>query len=553
MLFVLLAHITFIQAFASKGRSADPRNERTLIARFDQPRGAIVTFDGTTVAASRETGGGPYRYRRFYPHGEMYAPITGYVAPRRTTGIERAEEIVLSGRDPKVKVRSLVRDGTSQAADVRLTISERAQRAAYQGLKSARVPGAAVAINPATGAILALATWPSYDPNAYTTFDRAERARTDQRLRRDPAGPLLNRALDRTYPAGSASKLVMAAAALASGEYAPTTVLPAPPRLHLPPAHRDQAIPDAPAGGREHGGPDAHRGPADRPAAVRQDPAGGLRPDASGGAARVRPDLAGRAGGDRMGPGGSDEVRPDLGGRPCGNSGLTLAQAFQASCDAAFAGIGLRLGQDTLRDQAEAFGFNRDDLAIPLPAAASTFPASLDRSGAALSAVGGPGIRVTPLMVAMLSAAVANGGTLMHPYLVEEVRLPGGLAINRAGPSPYRTALSPALAEQLTSMMTTGPRPGGRGTAAARQGALRSAAAVPDKAPAAWGASAMRTSAKGMFAMGMPVRGRPVTPTPAIFTAFAPARAPEVAVGVVLERPGPVAAIARAILQAALA
>jgi peptidoglycan glycosyltransferase len=116
-------------------------------------------------------------------------------------------------------------------------------------------------------------------------------------------------------------------------------------------------------------------------------------------------------------------------------------------------------------------------------------------------------------MVAMLSATVANDGTLMRPYLVEQARLPGGSTINRAGPSPYRTAMSPAMADQLTTMMTTRPRPHSRGTAVAL---------------ASTGSST-------------------------VFTAFAPARAPEVAVGVVLDRPGPTAAIARAILQAALA
>lgn len=82
MLFALLAHLTLVQAFESRDLNADPRNERTRIARFGQPRGDIVTYDGTAVAVSRETGGGPYRYQRFYPHGEMYAPITGHVSPR---------------------------------------------------------------------------------------------------------------------------------------------------------------------------------------------------------------------------------------------------------------------------------------------------------------------------------------------------------------------------------------------------------------------------------------------------------------------------------------
>jgi peptidoglycan glycosyltransferase len=424
MLFALLAHLTLVQAFGSRDLNADPRNERALIARFGQPRGAIVTYDGAAVAVSRGTDGGPYRYRRFYPHGEMYAPITGHVSPRGAGGIERAREAVLSGDDTRVKLQSLVREGTAQGADVRLTIRKRVQWAAYRSLRATGRPGAAVAINPATGAILALATYPSYDPNAYTDFDPAALAAADDRLRRDPAEPLLNRALDRTYPPGAASRLITAATALTTGGHVPST--------HLNPR--------------------------------------------------------------------------------CGKDRLTLSQAFRLSCDPALADLGLSLGQDALRDQAEAFGFNTA-LTVPLPVAASTYPSSQDRPGTALAAAGAPGVRVTPLMVAMLSATVANDGTLMRPYLVEQARLPGGSTINRAGPSPYRTAMSPAMADQLTTMMTTRPRPHSRGTAVAL---------------ASTGSST-------------------------VFTAFAPARAPEVAVGVILDRPGPTAAIARAILQAALA
>lgn len=435
MLFALLAHLTLVQAFGSRDLNADPRNERTLIARFGQPRGAIVTYDGAAVAVSRETGGGPYRYRRFYPHGEMYAPITGHVSPRGAGGIERAREAVLSGDDTRVKLQSLVREGTAQGADVRLTIRKRVQWAAYRSLRATGRPGAAVAINPATGAILALATYPSYDPNAYTAFDPAALATADDRLRRDPAEPLLNRALDRTYPPGAVSRLITAATALTTGGHVPSTALTT-------------------------------------------------------------------TGGD---------VPPTRLHPHCGKGRLTLSQAFRLSCDLALADLGLSLGQDALRDQAEAFGFNTA-LTVPLRVAASTYPSSQDRPGTALAAAGASGVRVTPLMVAMLSATVANDGTLMRPYLVEQARLPGGSTINRAGPSPYRTAMSPAMADQLTTMMTTRPRPHSRETAVA----LAS------------------------------------TGSPTVFTAFAPARAPEVAVGVVLDHPGPTAAIARAILQAAL-
>ncbi|MEW9551428.1 penicillin-binding transpeptidase domain-containing protein [Nonomuraea sp. NPDC050783] len=460
MLFALLAHVTLVQAFGSHTLNADRRNERPLIERYGHPRGTIRTYDGTAVAESRPSGGGPYRYRRVYPHGEVYAPVTGHLALHRATGIERAQDGVLSGDDARVKVRSLVRAGQSEGADVRLTIRDRAQRAAYEGLRAAGVPGAVVALDPATGAVLALASYPSYDPNAFTTFDRARLAEAGRRLHRDPGRPLLNRALNGAYPPGATFKLVTTAAALASGEYTPASLLDAPALLPLP-------------GGRE---------------SVRNNP-------------------------------GCRDPRP------------TLMYAFQVSCETAFAGLGLRLGQDLLRDQAEAFGFNAGPPAIPLPVTPSRYPAGLDRAQTALAAIGRHDDRATPLMIAMLSAAVANGGVLMRPYLVQEVRLPGGSVINQAAPAPWRTAVPPTLAKHLAALMTTVTHAGGTGTGAALPGV--EVAAKTGEAAAGPGAEEH-----------------------ALVTAFAPADRPEVAVGVVLERPGAraraVAPIARAVIQAAL-
>lgn len=452
LLFVLLADITLVQGFGTRGLNADPRNQRLVIARFDHPRGDILTYEGAIIATSRKTDGQAYAYRRVYTDGDLYAPVTGEASLNRTTGIEQAADGVLSGDDPRIQVSSLVRHGRAQGAAVRLTISEGAQWAAYEGLRAAGRPGAAVAINPATGAILALASYPSYDPNAYTTTDPAELAETDRRLRGDPGRPLLNRAVNQSYPPGSAFKLVTAAAALSSGEYTPTSRVDAPARRRLP-----------------------------------------------GGTAGL--------------PGSA----------LCGEAHPTLPDAFRTSCDAAFAGIGLQLGQDILRDQAEAFGFNAGDLTIPLRVSASTYPLNMDRAQTALSAIGRYHDRATPLMIAMLSAAVANHGVLMRPYLVEDVRLPDGSLIDRANPRPYRVTMPAALARQLTSMMLTAPGAGGSGTAASTPGV----------------AVAAKTG---------------TAEDHALFTGFAPADRPEVAVGVVLEHAAASAAgpIARAILEAAL-
>ncbi|WP_084960132.1 penicillin-binding transpeptidase domain-containing protein [Thermoactinospora rubra] len=454
-LFLLLANVTCLQSFRDDELTSDPRNRRALIARFDRPRGDIRAHGGTVLATSVKTGG-TFAYRREYPGGEPYAAVTGHLSLYGAAGLERAEDADLSGSDPKVRVSSLVGVGAARGADLTLTVRERVQRAAYDGLRAAGRPGAAVAVEPVTGAILALVSYPSYDPGGYAVLDSARLAETDARLRGDPAEPLLSRALSRTYAPGSAFKVVTAAAALSSGEYVPGTPVPAPDRLPLP---------------------------------------------------------------------GSEEIVEN--GEPCGDGRPSLAGALALACDTAFASIGLDLGQDVLRDQAEAFGFNAEDLTVPLPVAASVFPPDLDRARTALSAVGRDGDRVTPMMLAMVAAAVANDGVLMRPYLVEEVRL-AGRVLRRAQPGEYRTAMAVETARDLTAMMVVATRPGG----------AAEAVALPGVAVAGYGGTARDAS------------------DDAAFTAFAPADAPEIAVGVLVEDAAPAAEsaapIARAMLQAAL-
>ncbi|GAT67462.1 penicillin-binding protein 2 [Planomonospora sp. ID91781] len=462
MLFAVLGKATWIQVFDAAGLREDPHNQRALTARFDRPRGEIRLRDGTVVAASRRDprDGDRHRYRRFYPEGPVHAPVTGHLSFYAATGIEQAEDAVLAGTDPRVRVRAIV-DGTAAAgAAVVLTIDGRAQRAAYAGLRATGRPGAAVAIDPATGEILAMASYPSYDPNLYTTPDVAELDRTDRRLQADPGRPLLNRAIRQTYPPGSVFKIVTTAAALASGDYRPGTRVAAPAAFRLP-----------------------------------------------GASVRLR----------------------NFRGTACGDGLPSLAYAFKISCNTPFAMIGIGLGQDALRERAEAFGFNDGGLAVPMPVARSVYPAGMDRAQTAMSALGQFDDRATPLVLAMLSAAVAGDGSLMRPHLVREVRLGDGTVIGEAEPSRYRRALSSRDARRLTAMMTGVTRRGGTGRAAALPGV---------------GVAAKTGTAEN--------GGR----DHAVFTGFAPADSPRVAVGVVVEGGGSggrvAAPVARAIMRAVL-
>ncbi|MFD0886876.1 penicillin-binding protein 2, partial [Streptosporangium algeriense] len=99
MMFALLANVTYLQGFLGDRLCDDPRNPRMVVTRLDGPRGDILLRDGTVVATSVENEIAGHRYRRLYPGGPPYAPVTGHLSIHRATGLERARGAVLSGTD----------------------------------------------------------------------------------------------------------------------------------------------------------------------------------------------------------------------------------------------------------------------------------------------------------------------------------------------------------------------------------------------------------------------------------------------------------------------
>ena len=197
--------------------------------------------------------------------------------------------------------------------------------------------------------------------------------------------------------------------------------------------------------------------------------------------------------------------------QPCGPGGkTTLTHALEISCNTAFGWLGLDLGGDALRAQAAKFGFG-DSITVPMRVEPSVVPA-LNKPQTAQAAIGQYDVRVTPLQMAMVSAAIANKGTVMKPYLVKDSRNSNLDIISQTQPEQLSQAVSPEVAAALTRMMTTVVR-SGTGTAAQIQGIevagkTGTAQNVPGGAPHAW------------------------------FTAFAPAGDPRIAVAVVVEHGG---------------
>jgi penicillin-binding protein A len=245
MFVLLMVNVNYVQAFEGGSLASKPGNARTFNQQFTYQRGSIIA-DGVggpiTIAESLPTTASTSTntiYQRHYPGGAMYAPITGYDSIYGSTGVEAAYQKDLDGTAPSLAVHnliSLVTGKAKQGASVYLTVSPAAQKAAYQALLAdGGHQAGVVALDPSTGAILAMASYPTFNPNLLTTFDGTQLNKIDKQLLTEPSQPLLNRAINQTYPPGSSFKIVTSAAGFSTGKVAgPSASISAPQPLTLP-------------------------------------------------------------------------------------------------------------------------------------------------------------------------------------------------------------------------------------------------------------------------------------------------------------------------------
>ncbi len=462
MFVLLLININYVQAFESTRLAAEPGNIRIFNQQFQYQRGSIIasgdhTGGGVKIAESRQVKG-TSTYRRFYPFAQVFAPVTGYDSIYGATGIEGALNKDLAGTDQRLAVHNLVGLLTGKpklGASVYLTISAKAQQAAYQALRAQSLqdnglPSAAVAIDPATGAILALASYPTFNPNSYTTLSGKRLVKIDNQYRHEKSQPLLNRAINATFPPGSTFKIVTSSTWLSgSASRSPQSTVLAPPALKLPNGNL-------------------------------------LHNDA---------------------------------GEVCGNGSPQLILAFYVSCNTAFGNLGIKVGAAALHHQADLFGLNSSKLTVPLPVSASRYPLEPDPSLRALSAIGQLDDQVTPMQEAMFAATIANGGTLMTPYLVQNVQAPDLRNIQSASPTVLARPVSSQVASEIGQMMfQVTHNPGG--TAAATANPQVAGVDISGKTG---------TAENGVNNAGL---------NDAVFTCFAPSSNPRIAVGVIVQGGG---------------
>ena len=239
MLMVLFAalfvQVNYLQIFSADRLNSHPANTRAIVRDFARPRGVIQTSDGVVLARSVEVDD-EFERQREYPEGALFAHVTGYLSfAFGAEGIERTYNDELVGRDQETEITKLsdLLVKRELTGDVTLTISKKLQQVASEQLGERK--GAVVALNPRTGAVLAMADYPSYDPNRLAGHSQSEVRAAWEELNADPDKPLLSRAFRERYPPGSSFKVVTAASALASGAasianpvYPTLTALPLP-------------------------------------------------------------------------------------------------------------------------------------------------------------------------------------------------------------------------------------------------------------------------------------------------------------------------------------
>jgi len=232
----LLISTTWIQFVSAKDLDNRPGNRRTLLEGYSHERGAILV-NGTPIAKSVPVKD-DLKYVRVYPSGRLYSQVTGYYSFTYGAGggLEGAEDGLLSGKSDKLfyrRVLDMVTGKVPSGASLELTINPKAQQAADKALGKQR--GAVVALDPRTGAILAMVSHPQYDPTTLSGHNLGSVAKAWTKLNAAPGRPAVNRAIGGDlYPPGSTFKLVTAAAALSSGKFTEESQIPGPATLDLP-------------------------------------------------------------------------------------------------------------------------------------------------------------------------------------------------------------------------------------------------------------------------------------------------------------------------------
>jgi peptidoglycan glycosyltransferase len=410
---LLFLNLNYVQVVKASQYRNDTKNNQTRIKQqeYERERGEIIV-DGQPVAQSVPTKDA-LKFQRTYPGGAMYAHVVGYEPVHLgPTGMELIQGPFLSGLSDAFEYDRIIEALTGKEAasgSVRLTLRKAVQEKAYNALlnnSTASKVGAVVALDPTTGAILAMVSTPSFDPSPLASHDDdAANAAYDQ-YKKAANSPLQNRATQETFPPGSTFKVIVSAAALQNG-----------------------LTPDTPlVGGASYTAPDTTLPIKNSPGVVCPDTI------TLQNALKVSCNTAfARYGTEQL---GADKLKK-------------TAQAFGFET------------APTLADDPD----NDYHVAASATGSISNGNGQTDPAALAQSCIGQREVRMTPLQGALIAASIANNGTMMRPYLVDGLLGPDLKPVQEADPEVLRNPVSDGVAAQLRQMMDSVVS-GGTGTGA---------------------------------------------------------------------------------------
>jgi peptidoglycan glycosyltransferase len=399
VLFAVLVYFTSRNAvFDATALRDNALNKRTLLEEQRIHRGSIRADDGTVLARSIKQRGGVYSRR--YPTGGLFGHAIGYsFTTLGRAGLEKYRNDDLTGkRNELSSVIDQLRGHRQTGDSVTTTLDPQAQRVAYQALAGRK--GAVVALDPRTGAVKVMASYPQFDPNALRGPGTYSKLANDNQNR-----PLVNRATQFGYAPGSTFKVVTATAALDSGRFTP------------------QSTVDGKNGVKISGVP--------------------LQNDYN----------------QSFGP-------------------IDLATALAKSVNTVYAQVAERLGKQTMKKYMERFGFgSKPQLDYPKDQMSSSgeylkgklIPPTSRFVDVGRMGIGQDKLAVTPLQMAEVAAAIANGGKLMKPHMTDRIVDTDGRTVERIKPEVQSTVMKPSTASAVTAMME-GVVTSGTGTNAQIQG-----------------------------------------------------------------------------------
>ncbi len=404
---LLFVNLNWVQAYQANSYRNNAHNGRVQLTEYQRQRGTIAVNAGrdqVPIARSVDTND-ELKYLREYPlDPKVFAPITGYKPVNGlATGIERTQDDFLSGRSDALfseRLRAMFTGQKASGGNVLLTIDKNVQEKAYNDLVNNRVKaknGAAVVLDPTTGAILALATNPSYDPNPLVSHDSKAAGNAYNAVNQDPSKPALDRAIQDAYAPGSTMKVIISAAAMTYLGYNPQTTIPAGPR-YTPIEGGGFTIQNA----EDTICPGATISLIDA-----------LTQSCNTGYAQLGVKL------------GADKIKQMAQAFGYEDSGLTL----DGTGDAVIGVTASHTGKMTDPN------------------------GQVDANFVAQSSIGQKDVQSTPLMGAMVAATVADGGVQMRPYLVDKRQAPDLTITDQTEKKTLRRPISGDVAGNLQQMM----------------------------------------------------------------------------------------------------